>query len=259
MIRLNEKLANQTDWRDWAKTLILLAMGIYMVYLIASGNLANYINLRFQWLSYLAAGIFLVMGAWSFWDLYRQRRQDQDEAAALYGDLGWSYQSLLSWPAIMVLAIPLLLGAAVPSEPLGAEAISGSISLNPVGVGAPASYQPDPMQRNILDWLREFSRVSNPAALNGEQLDVVGFIYREPSMGANEFMIARFTMSCCVADAFAIGMPVVVEDAAQYETGVWVRIQGELQAGSFGGETLPIIQPESIEPVETPNTPYLYS
>jgi uncharacterized repeat protein (TIGR03943 family) len=246
------KVGVRSDRREWLKTLILLAMAVYFVALILTGNLTNYINLRFAWLSYVAAGILLLLGLWSVWRL----RTNQPIFAT-----GSSTNSHipLSWGAIGVLAIPLLLAVFVPSEPLGVEAISGGISIEPIGgASAEAGYSVPPEERNVLQWLREFNNAENPAELNGQPVDIIAFIYREPDMLETQFMAARFTMSCCVADAFAIGMPVDAEDAVTLETGAWVRVRGTLQAGSFQGEQVPIIIPESIEPVEEPQNPYLY-
>jgi putative membrane protein len=155
--------------------------------------------------------------------------------------------------------IPLALGIFVPSQPLGASAVNGDISMNAVGFNTATAYQKPPLERNILDWLREFNATSNPAVLNGQPVDVIGFVYREPGMAENQFMVARFTMSCCVADAFAIGMPVEYAEAARFTDGDWIRIQGTLQAGKFREDTAPIIQPTSVEPAELPDNAYLYS
>jgi putative membrane protein len=233
------------DWQTGLKTLILLGMGIYFVFLIVSGNLANYINLRFQWLTYLAAALLLALGLYNVFTLLRRQanhglRHAQITPAALF-----------------VAGIPLLF-ALVPSRPLGVEAITGGVSLNAVGASTVAAYEKTPLERNILDWLREFATVETPAALDDQPVDVIGFVYREPGMTESQFMVARFTLSCCVADAFAIGMPVEYADSAQLKEGDWVRIQGRLQAGLFDEQPTPIIQPDSVEVVDAPETPYLY-
>lgn len=236
---------------DWARALVLLGSGVLFIILIVTEGLTNYINLRFAWLSYVAAGLFLLLGGWSLLML-------------VTGRVRWLQASENHTPitvgSVAVAAIPLLMWVLVPSRPLGAEAINGSISVNPVGgVNAAVSYRIPPLERNILDWLREFSTSDNPAEFDGLPVDIVAFVYREPNMGEDEFMAARFTMSCCVADAYAIGVPVRVENASDFRDGVWVRVQGTLEAGQFRGDTMPIIRPTSVEQVEEPRQPYLYS
>lgn len=246
------KIGVRSDRREWLKASILLAMGVYFVYLISSGNLTNYINTRFAWLSVVAAGIFLLLAGWSLWRL----RTNQ----ALFAVSGSSNTHIpLSWGAIGILGIPILLAVLIPAQPLGADAISGGISIAPIGgTSAELGYNVPPEERNVLEWLREFNEAQNPAELNGQPVDIVAFIYREPEMLESQFMAARFTMSCCVADAFAIGMPVEYAGAAQFETGAWVRIRGTLEARTFQGDQLPVIIPESIETIDPPQNPYLY-
>jgi uncharacterized repeat protein (TIGR03943 family) len=166
----------------------------------------------------------------------------------------------LSWGAIGVVAIPLLIATLIPSKPLGAEAVSGGISLQPIsGVSAEASFNVPPEKRNVLDWLRAFNQAENPAELDGLPVDVIGFVYREPGMSETQFMAARFTLSCCVADALAIGLPVQADDAGQFADGAWVHITGVLEAGEFNGDFLPVIRPQQIEAIDQPQNPYLYS
>lgn len=235
-------------WQEALKCAVMLGMGLYLTALILTNRLSNYINLQFSWLTLMSAVLLIGMGVWSLWQMRRP---------TAYG----SAHLPIQLSSLFVLAIPLLLGVLVPSQPLGASAITGGVSLNPVGGSTVQSYVKPPLERNILEWLREFSNTSNPAAFDGLDVDVVGFIYREPNMEANQFMVARFTMSCCVADAFAIGLPIEVADEsiAELADGTWIRVRGTLKAGTFNGSAVPIITPTAIEPIDTPDQPYLYS
>lgn len=247
---------NGTCWREWVKAAILLGMALYLIFLILSGSLENYINVRFRWLTLVAIALLLALGLWSAWLL--QRGTSPEKAYAHTGHLREALRQ--RWGAVLLLAVPLGLGTLLPSTPLGVEAITGGVSLNPVGgVSAAASANIPPEQRNILDWLREFSREGSPAFFNDQPVDVIGFIYREAGFGEDQFMIARFTMSCCVADAFAIGLPVNSSEAGLLANGEWVRIRGTLRAQTFNGELMPVIQPTSIEITEPPSNQYLYS
>ncbi|MGB7337418.1 MAG: TIGR03943 family protein [Phototrophicaceae bacterium] len=236
--------------QDWAKALILLGLGLYFVALIINGNLSNYINVRFAWLSYLAAVLFLGLGAWYLMRLLKGQGQGGHGVAHLP----------ISWTSIFVVALPLIFATIFPSQPLGADAISGGISLQAIGgVSTTARLNIPPIERNVLDWLREFDTVANPAELDGLPVDIVAFVYREPAMPDNQFMAARFTLSCCVADALAVGMPVELDVASTWDDGAWVRIEGRLSVREFRGAQVPVIIPDAITPTEVPDNPYLYS
>jgi uncharacterized repeat protein (TIGR03943 family) len=166
-----------------------------------------------------------------------------------------------SWLAIGLLALPALLGFFAPARPLGAGAIESR------GIGLAAPDPPGSVTQaqriatgpmNILDWLREFSRNADPTTFRGKQADVIGFVYRDPRSKADEFWVSRFAVSCCVADASALGLLVKTDHAAELKTDSWVRVVGTFDTGEFAGEQIPMLVAETIEPTEQPNQPYLY-
>ncbi len=99
----------------WAKSVVLLSLGVYFIYSIASGNLSNYINQRFAWLSYVAAGLFLLLGVANAVDLLLHRD---------YALLDRSHAPITG-KVILIVAVPLALGLLVPSRPLGSAAAAG--------------------------------------------------------------------------------------------------------------------------------------
>lgn len=247
------KNQSQRDSRDVYKTGILLGMGIYLTVLIVTGNLTNYINIRFAWLAYVGAAIFFLLG---LVNLYGMLYPQPDELDEYLPESSGGYN--ITWGILAIVAFPLILAVLIPSRPLGAEAVNGGISLNPVGVDSASAFSRDPLDRNILEWLREFNRSDTPAEFNGQEVDVTGFVYREPIYQDNDFMVSRFTMSCCVADAFAIGLPVTFADAQTFKDGAWVRVQGKLKANDFGENFVPVVYATSVETVKEPSQPYLY-
>ncbi|MDZ4770591.1 MAG: TIGR03943 family protein [Chloroflexota bacterium] len=251
--------ADSGDLRLWLKTAILIGLGLYFVALIVSGGLTNYINNRFSWLSYLAAALFLITGIASAWHLLTaHRRHDHaDHDHANHGHEGHTHGTI-SWGVLAITAVPLVLGTLVPSRPLGAEAVSGGVNVSAAEGAQVQTLSVPPLERNVLDWLRAFNREPDVTAFDGQEVEVVGFIYREPTFDADKFMIARFTVSCCVADANAIGLPVHWADTAALPQGEWVRVRGSLQTGDFRGERLPIVQAQAVEVVAQPDHPYLY-
>ena len=227
-----------------AKTLILFGMGSYLTLLIVTGNLDNYINQRFAWLVVVGALLFFLLALINLYSSRNPAPHDHEH-----------HHYHITWDIVLVVAFPLLLATLIPSRSLGIEAVNGGVSLNPVGV---AGVSRSPLDRNILDWLREFDRAATPAQFNGTPVDVVGFVYREPSHPEDGFMLARFTLSCCVADAFPIGMPVISARASDLAEGDWLRVSGQLKATAFGGDFLPVVLADAIARVDEPQQPYLY-
>ncbi len=247
------KNTDTIDWHNLTKTGILLGMGIYLAVLIFTGNLTNYINLRFAWLAYVGSAIFFLLGFVNLYGMIYPQTDELDE----YLEESRSITPI-TWGILFIAAFPLMLALLVPSRPLGVEAVNGGISLNPVGVDTASAFTRDPLDRNILDWLRAFNRAETPAEFNGQEVSVTGFVYREPIFLDTDFMVSRFTMSCCVADAFAIGLPVTFENAQDFTDGTWVRVEGKLRANDFGENFVPVVHATIVEEIKQPQQPYLY-
>lgn len=241
----------QAKAQGWIKAALLLGLGAYFSWIIATGNFANYINIRFAWLSYVAAAIFLILGGWSLYGVVRNMEHGHDH--------DHDHDHDVSWGMLAIVAVPLVIGTLIPSQPLGVEAISGSIAItNAAATANVTTFAIDPLQRNVLDWLRVFNSVNDYTEVNGEPADLIGFVYREATFSDDQFLIARYSISCCVADASAIGIPVTWPGTESLEQGQWVRVQGAFQVASFRDDELPVLQAQSVELVEQPAHPYLY-
>jgi putative membrane protein len=150
-----------------------------------------------------------------------------------------------------------IFGARNSLQPLGAAAVSGNLSTSATGGSWSLADIPS-TQRNILDWLRLISSSSDLNQLAGQEADGIGFVYTESTYDPSTFMAVRFTISCCVADASAIGLPVIWSESPSLAQGIWVRVQGTMQLGNFQGKEQLIIQANRVEIVEQPENPYLY-
>lgn len=232
--------------------LTLIAMLLsYLGYAMYTGKLANYINLRFQWLSWVAIIILSLMLINEIVLILKPEYLHTHEHEHEHNQT--------TWYMVAMMGVPLVLGIAIPSAPLGAESIRGSVST--VGF-APAvsadTFSISPEKRNILDWVRVVSDSANWSEFDGEKVDVSGFVYREPNIPAGQFMIARFTMSCCVADASALALFVETSDAEAYADGEWIQVTGAMQYRTVNDNPHLVISATDITYIPLPEQPYLY-
>lgn len=236
------------------KTTFFLTTGLFLYTRISNGSIRFYINERFVTLTLLAAVSLVIIGA-SYWlrpfapHDHTEHDHEHDHAH-------------LSWLGLLIVALPLVLGWFVPPQPLGADAISnreidiGALSSVAVpggntGMGLVAG------EKNILDWLSGFQH-EDVNSFVGQEAHVIGFVYRDERFSEDEFMIGRFVLSCCVADAAPVGLVVQTADAAQYATDQWLDVRGHFVVGSFAGVSMPILVADTIASTETPQQPYLY-
>jgi uncharacterized repeat protein (TIGR03943 family) len=87
----------------------------------------------------------------------------------------------------------------------------------------------------------------------GTEVSFVGFVARDSSMPADEFMLSRFLVSCCVADALSIQVRVVGAPPGQFGEDDWVRVTGAMYP--LGREV--IVDASAVESVPRPKRPYL--
>jgi uncharacterized repeat protein (TIGR03943 family) len=234
---------------------VSLGLGLYLVYLQITGGLGNYINLRFAWIALAGAAFAILLGAHTLGSQLPRWRA----ASALFHEHLGHIHGRSRWPALILLATPLILAMAVPAKPLGAAAVGGGVSFfgNSAGQGAVVAPS-DSLEWSVLDWLRAFTFTSAPDRFNGKPADVTGFVFRNEADPKGYLIVSRFLMVHCTADSYAIGMPVKWDGADSLPADVWVRVKGNVRVGEFDGNSLPIIDATSVETMAQPSQVYLY-
>lgn len=251
-----------------AKVILFISLGLFLASRLSNGTLSFYIHPRFNALTAVTAITFILIGL-----LYAyQHRQtiftgadDHDHDHHTHDHAhDHDHSHDLSWLALAILAIPVLLGVMVQPKPLGAAALQNreiNTSLL-ASAQAPGGSQlaviPTAGERNILDWLYLFRDRGDAAAFNDEPVHVIGFVYRDDRFAADEFMVSRFTVSCCVADAAPIGLIVRWPDAPDLAADQWVEVKGTFLAGTFDGNELPLLIANEVLVTDAPAQPYLY-
>lgn len=234
------------------KALLLIALGLYLYTRLTSGVIEFYIHPRFIVLVLLASVGLLIVAASFF-----LRPETHDHAQ---GDHAHHH---LSWLGLFVLAVPVVLGLLVPPQPLGAAAV-GNREVQVGGLSSIAPPRSDERmgliagEKNILDWLTDFQRNPDPTTFNGVEATLTGFLYRDERFAADQFLLGRFIVSCCVADASPVGVIVHTDQASDYAADQWLQVQGHFQAGRFINAEMPILIATEITPIDQPQQPYLY-
>lgn len=242
------------------QALILAALGIFLLQKIWSGTLYWYISNRFLLLTLGAAIALLVLAQ----TILPKRKPEEADGDHRRDEPDHDHRDGDAHPiwGLIVVALPVLLGMIVPAKPLGAAAIAnkGINTSAPLVAASGQSVNLDlaPTSRSILDWIRAINYASDPSSLNGQPADVIGFVYQDSRLGNDQFLVGRFTISCCVADALAIGMVVKWPEATSLAANSWVRVRGPVDSMTLDGQRMPRILAESVESVPEPSQPYLY-
>lgn len=244
------------------QALVLAGLGIYLINRIYTGRLFWYINARFLPLTLLGAlGVLLLaqalLAARPAHAPHDGHDHDHDH------DHDHARRPAGAARMLALLALPVALGTLVPAAPLSAAAIDnrGLSSVAPLNAAAgagPVQFTLAPEERTVLDWLRAFQQAADPAVHAGQPADVIGFVYHDPRLPEGRFLLARFTLTCCVADASAIALLVEYPGAAALPANTWVRARGPIVVETFDGRPFPMVRAESLDAVDPPDNPYLY-
>ncbi len=92
----------------------------------------------------------------------------------------------------------------------------------------------------------------------GKEIEIIGFAYREPDFDDHQLVAARFSMTCCAADAGVYGTLIDSNEAAQIEDDSWFHAYGTIDADKYNGQRLPVIHNAELTEVEEPDSPYVY-
>jgi putative membrane protein len=249
-----------------AQFILFIGLGLFLFSRLWNGTLSFYIHPRFNILTVLTAVGLIIVGivyALHNWQTTLTGEHDHDEQDLLH-DHTHDHNHTLSWVGLTILALPIILGVLVEPRPLGANALEnrevdlGKIASAQAPEGSNLSVIATAGERNILDWLYLFQRSTNLTEFNGEPAHVIGFVYQNEQFGAEEFMVSRFTVSCCAADATPIGLIVQWPDTPNLVADEWVEVEGKLQVGTFDGHEMPILIAEKVTITEPPAQPYLF-
>lgn len=153
------------------------------------------------------------------------------------------------------IVLPVVLTVALPPAALGSYATSRRSSFVSSGYTSTA----DDIEAGELSLVDVAGAVRSEEAMKalvqraGSEVSFVGFVTRDAGMPADEFMLSRFLVSCCVADALSVQVRVVGAPPGRLAEDDWVRVTGAMYP--LGREV--IVDAAEVEPVARPKRPYL--
>jgi uncharacterized repeat protein (TIGR03943 family) len=221
-----------------------VALGFWallFVWLLVTGRTALYLSSRTAWVVPVGAVILCFALAGRLVSL-RTLRPEPITARAAFGTV------LIVLPVVSILALP-------PAA-LGSFAVARRASL--MGAGAFGSSS-DAIARgpvtlfDIAGAVRSRDGMRALAQRAGTPVTFVGFVTRSREMPADEFMLTRFLISCCAADALSIQVRVVDAPPGRLSPDDWIRVRGKIFP--VGREV--IVQASDVTRVPRPERPYL--
>ncbi|MDF2725404.1 MAG: hypothetical protein K0Q59_5081 [Paenibacillus sp.] len=92
----------------------------------------------------------------------------------------------------------------------------------------------------------------------GKQMELTGFVHREPDMKGSQFVVARLAMMCCSADTSPYGVLVQSAMGNGLDKDAWVKVTGTIGTTNYRGNKIMVLDATSIRKVDAPESPYVY-
>lgn len=158
------------------------------------------------------------------------------------------------WGVVLIL-LPVVLITSLPSASLGTFAVGKRSTLATAGVTSSTDLSKGDLSLvDVAGALADRATMRELVGRAGSTASFKGFVDRVPGEGADEFMLTRFVITCCVADAIAAQVHVVDAPPGKFSPDDWVRVTGQMYP--LGREI--IVVADNTESVPKPKHPYLY-
>ncbi len=172
--------------------------------------------------------------------------------------------------AYIVVLLPLVVGFALPPQGLGSGLVEhrGSFlpsdddhtlqeqaELESLFVSSNGRQQVSAAQFRSLAGLLW----SNPAAAIGGSVELTGFIYQAAGLPPGQFLLARYEISCCTADATVVACLCTLAEGQALPPDGWVTVQGVVSRGEYQSQSVGLIEVESLTTTDPPTDPYIYA
>lgn len=257
--------AHSTGWHlelaRYLPALLLAAYGIFILSLYVRGVMTLYINPSYV-LPTTLAGIVLVGLSVAAFVRAPAAHCDCDECAS--GECSCETVTPRIWPYAL-LALPLLIAVVFPPHSLaafsakqrglqiaGVTTVSNSATLHRVSLSV------DTRSFTMQDWVGALSADPNPRDYLGKPVIVSGMILHSPgSVPTGYIMVIRYQVTCCIADARAVGLVVKDSSGGALQDNQWVSVTGTMGAASDSGQQIAVVLPKSITKIKSQN-PYMY-
>jgi len=238
------------------RTLLLLGFGYFLMHIVSSGDVLLYIHPRFIW------GIKI-----SYWFFYTLALVQLINTLKSQEILHPGFKR--GWGMYVIFFIPLVLGLFMPPKALS------SYMVNQKGINLTNNQQVSgrimgsaPVHNYVANWnpvitdntfmYAMYMLELHPQSFAGKNIDFVGFVYKNKEFRKNQFVVARFAITCCTADAQVLGLMCVYDNANAFAKDDWVRVKGVIKTEHDLTGTYPTVQVSSIEKIPPLKMPYVF-
>ncbi|MEO1070457.1 MAG: TIGR03943 family protein [Cyanobacteria bacterium J06638_6] len=246
-------------WQALIDATMLLLWGLMLLRFSITGKLYLLLHPDYMWLAHLATVLLLAMGIARLaqvWLSYRRGRgpapRSQEHEALLPRQLSVGLLIAIAVFGLIYTPRPF---ASETAFQRGITDVLGQTRSRPERFSLSGSSE----ERTIVDWVRTLNVYPEPDAYAGQKAKVSGFVTHIPGWPDNYFMISRFVLTCCAADAYPVGLPVELPAGTPRPApDTWLEIGATVQTATLDDKRQIVLGSATLTEIPEPRTPYEY-
>ena len=236
----------------------IAAWGLLLLEYWINQKLTLLIHPNYIGLSVVAGVLLIAIAAYRTWTLLQLRRSKQKLPEVAHLNL------LPPGVGSLLLLGVAILGLVITPQPFASQtAIQRGVGeIATLTQVKPQSFRVtvNPESRTIIDWQRTLQVSPEPDNYTGQKVKVKGFVVYPDDLPQNYFLVTRFIVTCCAADAYPVSFPVKLDqgDRSAYKLDSWVEVSGNMITETLDNKRQLVIQSRQIQSIDRPKNPYDY-
>lgn len=92
----------------------------------------------------------------------------------------------------------------------------------------------------------------------GQKVRLQGFGIRMKGFNDKQLVVSRLMMSCCAADASAVGLMIEGDDVSSFKDDDWLEAEGIIDKIDYDGDTIPVIKITAVKSISPLKSKFVY-
>lgn len=284
----------QKAYHRYIRGIILIGLAMLLFKLLVTGNIYNFIAPKMIKFTYIAFVVILLLGSLQVW---RDGREKQDDCNCCkhHTALKSGVKSFFVYVLFVVPIISAFLfgGVTIDGSLAGKRGMNQSVQARSIEKNEKEGIQVNSNWKEILvdqdetsnlkvtdqveeqleksmlgqrkiqvedkDYVQTMSIIGQDVkGFKGKEITFSGFIYNDKDVTGDKAVVARYGITCCIADASVWGMIVAGENVKKLPQETWVKITGLLDETTYKGTLFPLVKVNKVEKINKPTDPYVY-
>nr|WP_208752397.1 TIGR03943 family protein [Bacillus cereus] len=280
----------QKAYHRYIRGIILIGLAMLLFKLFVTGNIYNFIAPKMIKFTYIAFVVILLLGSLQVWGDGREK-QDDCNCCKHHTALKSGVKSFFVYVLFVVPIISAFLFGSVTIDGslAGKRGMTQSVQGRSMEKNEKEGMQANPdwqeqdetsnlkvtdqmeeqLEKSMLgqrkiqvedkDYVQTMSIIGQDVkGFKGKEITFSGFIYNDKDVTGDKAVVARYGITCCIADASVWGMIVAGENVKKLPQETWVKITGLLDETTYKGTLFPLVKVNKVEKINKPTDPYVY-